>query len=188
VVNILRPPEDYFSNCPAIAYQVILYYLGILTRYMEDTVTSNFSRAFWIKFIMFTISVIGSTIICAVVSVKNRDTYSWGQLASVGTYAIILIALYFYVIIKSTIIITAAREGIIVDYLITKKQIIIDYADIAHASNIRVNDIMNVAVTFTYCKLVIELTTGEYFTFKESNMTNYGELKEAIREFRFKLR
>src|SRR4051812_7430987 len=112
---------------------------------MDDSVASNFSTAFKVKTVIFTLFVLGSTYICGAIAISGYDSYTWGQLTAVGVYSLILLYIYAYVLITATIVITATREGIVIDYLITKRQVIIDYADIVHVSNIRVNDLWNIA-------------------------------------------
>ena len=46
-------------------------------------------------------------------------------------------------------------------YLITKKPLIIAYADITHLSNIRVNSNSDTAFASSYIKFKIKLDTGE---------------------------
>jgi hypothetical protein len=154
---------------------------------MEDTVTSKFTTKFWLKAVVFTLFVFISTLYCIIFSANHKEELNWGQLWSVAIYSVLLAAVYVYISIRSLRKITAARQGIIINYLITKKQIVIDYAYVVHVSNLRVHA-ADANQGSGYLELAIELNTGEKLILLEEDVANYDELKEAIREFRFKLR
>jgi hypothetical protein len=155
---------------------------------MNDAVTSKFTNVFWFKAVAFTLFVAGATIACITACIANYETYNWGRLVLIAAFSVILIGVYLYVTVRSLRTITAAREGIILYYKITKKQIIIDYADILHVNNYRVSANRDNMISPSYLSLDIELSTGENIIFNENDIGNYDELKEAIREYRFKLR
>jgi len=107
--------------------------------------------------------------------------------------------LYFRGIVSMFLKITAAPEGLIFHYLLTDKKIVIDYAEIKH-----IESLMNMSwraksrgiipataerddLSANGFTLKIYLTSGETFTFDDSNYTNYDELKESIRRHRFNL-
>ncbi|GAC1300740.1 MAG: hypothetical protein NVSMB24_02040 [Mucilaginibacter sp.] len=95
---------------------------------------------------------------------------------------------YLYSAIQLLRKITVAREGIVINYLLTGQRVIIAYADIVHVSNYRRGVNRGGLRQRSYLSLEIELATGKYFSFNEYEYSNYDELREAIREYRFQLR
>ncbi len=154
---------------------------------MTEPITSKFAWIYITETVIFSLFVFISAIKYATTITKNFDVYNWGQIASASIYLVILFLVYFYVIIRNMVQITAAPEGLVLRYLITGKRIIIDYADITHVGNYRTNANFDNALIPSGLKLVIELTTGETLCFTDRQYTNYGELKDMIRRYRFHL-
>jgi hypothetical protein len=154
---------------------------------MPYTVTSKFTTVFRIKAVIFTLFILVSTGLSIEGCISNYEAYNWGEMGSIALYSMLVIGIYVNVAINSLKNITAAPEGIILYYLLTKKQIIVDYADIVHVSNYRINGNYDSPLLPSHLKLDIELSTGEDIVFTNTDIDNYDELKEAIREYRFKL-
>jgi hypothetical protein len=154
---------------------------------MTKTVSSRFSFTFWLKAILKTLILFGSIAGCVKVAIERSAGYSRAELLLTACFCMILIAMYLYLSIGALKQFTAAPEGIIIYYYLTNKRVIIDYADITHIDNILVTVEEKTNTTSEYLKLVIEFNTGGELVIYKDDMTNYDELKEAIRQFRFHL-
>lgn len=97
------------------------------------------------------------------------------------------ILIYYYVktAINTIVRVTVGQNGLGIDYLLTKKHILVNYADITHVSSTVVGSGRDTAVVYTYLQLDIELLTGEQFRFTDNQFSNYEDLKEWIRYYRF---
>lgn len=154
---------------------------------MGDTVVSEFSSMFWVKGVVLSIIYWGILIIYDTVVYVHRDNYSTVELVVTGLVSVFAIGIYIKLVTDSYIQLTIAREGLCITYLLTKKEIVIDYTDITHVSSIIANSRDDKVSARRYLKLKIELSTGEKFSFSEDQFNNYHELKDAIRRFRFNL-
>jgi hypothetical protein len=152
---------------------------------MTLTITSKFTTNFWVKIVLISIFIFGSIITCFVVSIKHGENLS--ELTPTIIISLIALFVYTYLLSRSLRIITATAEGIVIKYLITKKETTIDYADIIRVSNNKAKSAGGDIVSYSYHRLVIELSTGEELSFTDDNIRNYKELKDAIREYRFHL-
>jgi len=150
---------------------------------MTQPVTSNLTKIYWFKAAVFSLFVFTSMIACIHYSVN----YNPAALLSTGIFSLVLVIVYIYLAIRLTRKITAAPDGLIIEYLLTKRQIIINYDDITHVENIRVNGNRENALFPSFRSLAIEISTGENLSINESDFNNYDDLKEAIRRNRFHL-
>jgi hypothetical protein len=110
---------------------------------MTHPVTSKFSTMFWVKAVLLTLVLFGCTIACINNITEYKDNYSGGQISSVYIFSGVFLVVYVYMAIRTVRRITAASEGLIIEYLITKKKIVIDYADITHVDNVIVSSSSN---------------------------------------------
>jgi len=152
---------------------------------MNKIVISKFNSTFWLKAIFFTLFVFGSVIACISISIKDWDSYNWGQLTIVAIFSGIVIYLYLKFMLASLMTITVAPGGLGIKYWLSGKSIVIDYADITHVSNDRLTSNRDTAFQSSYLMLTIKLTTGEEIVFSENLFNNYDELKDTIRDYRF---
>lgn len=151
---------------------------------MPVDVISKFTTLFWIKAVVFTIFIFTSITACIIVSIKHWFEYNWGQLTLIVIFSIVLVYFFLNLAINSLVRVTIAPEGLCVKYLITKKLIIIAYADITHLSNVRISNNSENATASSYVEFKIKLDTGEEFSFTDNQFENYHELKRAISEYR----
>jgi hypothetical protein len=152
---------------------------------MPETIISKFNPTIWIKAIIFTAFVFGSEIACVVFSIKNKDIYSWGQYCLVTVLGVGLLYYYIKTAINTIVRITVGAGGLGIDYLLTKKHILVEYSDIIHVSSTNVGRGNDNVVVYKYLQLDIELSTGEQLTFTDNQFDNYEDLKEWIRYYRF---
>jgi hypothetical protein len=153
---------------------------------MTTAVTSKFTTLFWVKMIVIIAAILIAVIFGAVYLSLHHTMYPTSQIIIFIVLAVAAVGVYTYNLTVSLLKITAAHEGLILYYMLTKKKIVIDYADILHVSNVHSRQ-TGLPTSSGGVKLVIELSTGEEFFIKEENYENYVELKDALREFRFHL-
>ncbi len=153
---------------------------------MTEPVKSVFTLFFKVKCIIVTLvtlfGIIDFVIACSDQSDALQPKIPFLPLLAIG------ICWFFYAMLSLRTI-TAAPEGIILNYLLTKKQIVINYADIEHVSNVLPdsNRLKPTLSSLNGLKLLIELKSGKSISFFQNDIKNYDELKEAIREFRLHL-
>ncbi|MDB5124171.1 MAG: hypothetical protein JWP94_2300 [Mucilaginibacter sp.] len=156
---------------------------------MDYPITSKFTNSFRFKALVITLLAILVNTIAIANCIASFSTDYQGQSIIFVIISVILMGVYLYFAVQLLRKITATYDGIVIDYILTGRQVIIHYADIVHVSSYRRNiNRGNIRAPRSYLWLEIELTTGKYISFNEYEYSNYDELKEAIREYRFKLR
>jgi len=150
---------------------------------MDETVNSEFTTQFKVQTGLIT-AIVFSAIIFFTTYVYHNPKYSRGEFTGEVILAVILLGVYLYLLSRNIQQLTISAESMILYYPITKKQIVIDYADIVHVRNMR-NTSNSESIKFSSLNLEIELSTGETFSFSDSVYENYYELKDSISHYRF---
>jgi len=145
---------------------------------MATSVSSKFTNGFWFKGLG--VSAFAFCLITAWINylINNKDS----SLLLIFSLAFFII-IYIYFTIRALREITIAPEGLIVKYLLINRKVTFKYEDIVHIKNLR----MDRFDQGYYLYLVIEFANGKSIKFKENDIDNYDELKEAIRRNRFSL-
>ncbi|TWJ00832.1 hypothetical protein JN11_02092 [Mucilaginibacter frigoritolerans] len=155
---------------------------------MTEPVTSKFASYYWLKVTFLSIFVPLAISACLWAVIVKHNNYSQVQLIAFTLFPAWLVLLYIYQVVFTCVRITTAPEGLIWLNLLTKKRMVINYSDIEHVDNHKVIDNNRGMSPFTTAhKLVIELSTGKFLSFKDDQYANYEELKEAVRRRRFNL-
>jgi hypothetical protein len=155
---------------------------------MAQTVISELNPSMRTKSLGFALVIIVVIIVVVMYCISHREKYSWGELVVTGG---VITALLYYggsLVINKNIVVTTYPENLEIYYLITKKRILVNYADITHVASVIVNGNNDSALPFlVYTRCTMELSTKEEFSFTDTQFTNYSELKESIRQHRFHL-
>ena len=132
---------------------------------------------------VYTIALILVVIFC----LAKRSSYSNSDFVGAMILSLVLFYILFNNINNTLLKITVAPGGLELRYLLTKKQIVINYADITHVSNTHAKQEVSYPTSNDGAKLTVELSTGETLILVKETYSNYNELKEAIRRNRFHL-
>src|SRR5580698_3946589 len=103
---------------------------------MATTVTSELNRGMRTRTFIFATAIIVTIIVVIVYCIGHAENYNWGELVATGG---VIIALIYYsgrLIVNKNIIVTTYPENLEIYYLLTKKKILINYADITHVSSV----------------------------------------------------
>lgn len=154
---------------------------------MTETVTSKFTNGFWASVIFIGIFSLSIIIFCLVLDVQALLATNWGEVVLFTAFSAITIFIGFNNINATLLKVSAAPEGLILNYLLTRKQIIVNYADIKHEGVVQERSRRDPAIVNGSVKIVLELSTGETIYLLQESYTNFEELAEAIRRARFQL-
>ena len=149
---------------------------------MPDVIKSKFNLWFLVETVT-TISLLPVLIITGVVASAMSNTE---RLLSMLSVAAISILLFFYGQLPLLKTFTVSWEGLVLCDILSKRETIIRYDEIAEVNNIRLRS-MNFGspVTLRYRKLEIVLNTGENFFIYEEVIKNYPDLRNAIWFFKW---
>ena len=95
---------------------------------------------------------------------------------------LIAVALYFSPPTK----IIVSKDHIILNNYLSRKQIVIQYTDIAKTNTIRINQTIKGGTSSNYQRLQITLNNEDVISFNETDYDNYDALKAAIYDHKFR--
>jgi hypothetical protein len=112
-------------------------------------------------------------------SLFGNPAYPWGA-AGISLFFILLTGIYFYFFLKSWKKVTVGPNGVVVDYLAFKKQLVVPYTAMNHIGtyNLASGSAGRFRSTQSF---VIEFEKGtREIRINESHYDNYTQLKAAV--------